>query len=348
MAHKIELPHDQVFSTVSREWHGLANLVESIDRETISPILFPIVEGDLTVSLDGESVKLEDKAIVADYRFRSDLDGHAKIKPLSVMGKDYRVITNQEIFDAVMAAIETENLDAKIVTAGTLRGGKSFFISLNQDNQNGIDMTGTGDKWDFHINLLTSHDGVDCLNAYLCGFRTVCWNTARWGCDSADVKAKIYHTKNASLQLKSLPELLQAMKNKQEDLCQKIVYLSGIDISLEKAEQILKGYYFNQVPDNDIKLSTRTSNNIKGVLDLFQRGQGNNGKSLYDLMNGFTEYYTSGEGTGKGIKTTQADRKFRSEVGGAADHKEQFINLLMDSNMRNELLEAGEKVVLAG
>jgi hypothetical protein len=341
MAHKIQLPYDQVYSRVSREWHGLANLIEGeITEETLKPVLFPIVEGEVSVNVDGEKIIMPDKAIVADYRHRCDLDDKQKFLPLSVMGKDYYVIDNRSIFNVVKEAIKDHGLDAEIVTAGTVRGGKSFFISLQQDKNS--ETFKNGDKWEFYISANSSHDGVDALIWYLCGFRTVCWNTLRWGCDAADTKTTIFHKKNAKLQMDALPEILVAMRNQQTEIVQALTYLAGIQCNIEKAGRIVSGYY-SKLLNGQKELSVVTSNAVRGIIDLFQTGQGNRGETMYDLINGVTDYYTNSKGVGKG---DLASRQFRSNFGSAAEHKERFMGLIADQGSREELEEIGAGTAL--
>lgn len=341
MAHKIEQPYDQVYSRVSREWHGMANLVNIINEETIKPILFPIIEGDITISIDGESVKMTDKAIVADYRYRDDIPLGERIRGLSTMGKDYCVIDNRSIFNCVNQAINDHGLDAEIITAGSVRSGKSFFLSLQQSDASKEILK--GDNWDFYLNLTTSHDGVDALLAYVCGFRTVCWNTLRAGVDSSDSKVSIYHKKNAALQMNSLPEILLAMRNQQTEMIEALCYLAGITCSVEKAIRITAGY-LSRLQDGNTEFSVRSSGVVNDIVTTFQRGMGNRGETMYDLLNGVTEYYTSGKGTGQ--KSNLADRAFKANFGSAAEHKERFTELLFDKNSRQELEDLGSKVVL--
>ena len=341
MAHKIKKPYDKVFSIISREWHQLADLVKVINREVLKPILFPIVEGKITISLEGEEVTLEDqKALVADYRHREDIPEGKRIQPLSVMGKDYAVIDNAKSFALVEEAI-ANGLDAKIVTAGTVRAGKSFFLSLQQDDSSYEFKN--GDRWDFTLSIATSHDGTDSWNFYGSGFRTVCWNTLRASLDAADTKAKIFHTKNANLQLERMPEIIMAFRNQQQEIIEALTYLAGIKCDIVKAERIVSGY-FSQLQSGEQKFSARTSNAVRDIATLFVRGKGNRGETLYDLLNGVTEYYTHGNGTGK--TASVETRLFRSEFGTAAEHKERFMELVSNSDSREELEQLGSLVTL--
>jgi hypothetical protein len=343
MAHRIELPHDAVFSTIGREWHGLARPVELINAQVVSDILPQIREGTITLSLDGASVTLDDqKALVADYRHRTDIGpGEPKLKPLSVMGSGYHVIDNATSLAVVEAAIRDHGLDAEIVTAGTVRGGKSFFLSLRQ-KQADVDVR-PSDKWDFHLSLVTSHDGTDAWTFYTSSFRVVCWNTLRASLDNTSQSVSVRHRSGAALALQRMPEIILAFRNQQHDMVEGLAYLAGIKCSTEQATRLVRGYYAEQAQTK--RLSTRTVNAVEETLTLFNRGRGNRGETLYDLLNGFTEYFTHGSGVGR--TGTTADRKFRSEFGAAAEHKTRVFDVLRDSEKREALAFTGSEVTYA-
>jgi hypothetical protein len=342
--HLIDEQVDRVYSKVSREWHGKAIVTGELNADSLSEIMPPIVEGEITVQIDGNAVSLDSKkAIVADYRFRSDIPQDEQLVPLSIMGKDYRVIENREVFNAAQNAIENFGLDAEIVTAGTVRRGRSFFMSLQQRKSEEFEIR-EGDKWEFYLNLATSHDGTDALVSTICGFRQVCWNTVRASIDSSDVKVKIMHTKNADMQLDALPEILVAMRNKQTDMIEALAHLAGIKCDIVRARRIVSGY-FSRLQNGNTEFATRTSNNVDGILSTFRTGKGNRGETLYDLVNGVTEFYTHGDGIGK--TGSAMTKTFRSEFGSAAEHKERFLNLVRDSNRRESLEELGARVTLS-
>ena len=48
---------------------------------------------------------------------------------------------------------------------------------------------------------------------------------------------------------------------------------------------------------------------------------------MYDVLNGATEFWTSGEGVGK--TTTQGRKAFSSEFGTGADRKQEFSRYLI-------------------
>jgi len=91
------------------------------------------------------------------------------------------------------------------------------------------------------------------------------------------------------------------------------------------------------------KLSTRSLNAANSIADLFANGKGNNGKTLYDLANGATEYWTHGDGVGR--KADDITKSYKSEFGMAADHKSRFIELLADEDRRKTAKEMGKEAL---
>ena len=67
------------------------------------------------------------------------------------------------------------------------------------------------------------------------------------------------------------------------------------------------------------------------------------GRNLYDLANGATEYWTSGEGVGR--TGSVASQVYRSQLGSAADHKRRFIGMLSDEETRSTMATRGREAV---
>jgi len=341
MAHCIELPWDQVYSIEGTEWHRIARHVDAISKDTIKEILFPVVQSPLFVNLDGRQVNLENhKVLVADYRkIRSDLPEGEELVPLHIPKTSYEVIDNELIWETLEAGLK--DCDAKITSAGTLEKGRKFFISADIGSS---EMIINKDKFKFYMNMISSHDGTISLYGYDSSTRIVCMNTLRSSMSaSGEVGFKVYHTKGASLAMKNLPDLINAILMGRADLKQVMEYLATHKCDNNDAIAMAAGYFAMET--GEAKLSTRSWNAAQEISVLFSRGMGNAGKSLYDLANGATEYWTSGAGTGKG-DTSDAKRVYRSSIGSAAEHKERFINRLADETTRQQMKELGRESVL--
>ena len=340
MSHGIEQPHDVVLSTEGSEWHKLAQHVEAIGETEVSPLLFPIIESPAFIEVDGNRTMLENyKVLCADHRgLRPEIPEAELIKPLHIPRSSYQVIDNRATWEAMKKSLD--GIDAKITSVGTLEGGRKFFISTSIGD---AEQVINRDKFRFNLNFITSHDGTVAMNTYDSSIRIVCMNTFKWSQSAAgEVGFKIYHTKNADLAMHGLPELVNAVLLGRTELREVMEYLASCHVDANDALAMAAGYFASET--GSVKLSTRSWNAAEGIVNLFKNGVGNFGRSLYDLANGATEYWTSGDGTGK-AGATNAQRVYRSEMGSAADHKSAFVKSLANDGERNRLLELGREAV---
>lgn len=344
MAHCIEI-NDRMFSTKDQAlaWHGLDIQVDEITCETIRPILFDIIEGEIAIPLDGEMVKMAGhKALIADYRKAKagmDLkDGEELLLPLHIPREGYKVISNREILDVATEALK--DVDAKITSAMSLENGKKFALSVNL----GEDVLKVNnDEIHAHLNFISSHDGTMNLKAYDSTVRIVCMNTLRWSLEAAgEVGFTIRHTKNAELALTNLPELVNSILKGRVQFKEVMEYLATCKVDSNEALAMAAGYFATETGN---KLSTRSYNAATAIVDLFANGKGNNGRNLYDLVNGATQYWTSGDGVGR--KSDSMTRLYKAEFGQAAEHKNRFVQLLSDEEERSKAKEIGKEALAA-
>ncbi len=350
MSHGIILPVDMVFSTEGTEWHGLATVVDKITKETVSPILFDILTGKIVVSVAGEMVEMgRHKALVADYRFRKEefegTDYEGGLVPLNIPRASYREISNLEVFTTMTKALR--DLDVKVTSAGTLEAGKKFFLSAKLGNND--EFTVNGDKMLATVNFITSHDGTLAFEAYDSMTRIVCMNTLRASRSAAgEVGFKVYHSAGADLAMSNVGELLNALIAGRKEFKTSMKYLASIALSKKDAELITAGYFVSQTGKEE--LAPRSVNAVQEIVRLYANGAGNKGQSLYDLLNGATEYWTFGEGTGKEGKASKANKAaklYKANYASAADHKDRFANFLMSEETIAEFKRLGKKAVMA-
>jgi hypothetical protein len=258
----------------------------------------------------------------------------------------YKVINNREVIDCMKASFA--GLDVKITTAGTLEGAKKFFVSVDIGDS---DLIINKDNFKAYVNFITGHDGTLAMTAYDSLVRIVCMNTLIASRQAAgEAGFSVYHTKNADLAMKNLPELFNAILKGRANLKEVMEYLDGNKCDHNDALAMAAGYFCLET--DKAELSTRAMNAAQGIATLFSRGIGNKGETLYDLANGATEYWTSGEGTGstkvdrhgKPV-TSLADRTYRSQMGSAATHKESFVAMLANDDRRKEALTLGKQAL---
>lgn len=340
--HGIVKPIDVVLSTESAEWHGLADKVETIGAKEVAPLLFPITEGKIIVEIDGAKVSMGNhKALVADFRnVRPDLIGDEStsegLVPLHIPKKRYRPILNGELWAAMEKSLR--DIHAKVTTVGTFEAAKKFFISVKLDAENKF--TVNGDKFLANLNFITSHDGTLGVKAYDSTVRIVCMNTLRASLSAqGDVGFNVFHTSGADTAMQNLGELVNEVLAGRGKFRTDMEYLASKPIDAQKARMVTLGY-FVRTTDSD-ELSTRAINAADEIALLFVRGAGNKGKTLYDLLNGATEYWTNGNGTGK--TASVGEKIYRANFAEAADHKDRFFNFLMNPDTVESLFQAGKR-----
>ncbi len=339
---------DLVYSVEGTEWHGLAKQVDAISDVEFDTLSHDIIESPVTCQVEGQTIALPNhKILVADLRkSRPDLDADKQFAPLHVPKNGYKVINNREVIECMKESFA--GLDVKITTAGTLEGAKKFFVSVDIGDS---DLIINKDNFKAYVNFITGHDGTLAMTAYDSVIRIVCMNTLIASRQAAgEAGFSVYHTKNADLAMKNLPELFNAILKGRANLKEVMEYLESNKCDANDALAMACGYFCLET--DKAELSTRAMNAAQGIVTLFSRGIGNKGETLYDLANGATEYWTSGDGTGsrkftrngKPV-TSAADRAYRSQMGSAATHKEAFVAMLANDDRRKDALRLGKQAL---
>ncbi len=340
MAHEIEI-NDSVFSIEGTEWHGLAQHVETIDKETVAQgVFFPIIESPVSVQLEGENYVFTDhKILMADLRGREN-PSH-KILPLHTPKVGYSPIENERVFDMVQNALD--KVGFKISTVGTLGDCKRFFMSVELDNVS--EMTVNGEKFQSFLNFVTSHDGTLSLQAYDSNIRIVCQNTlnaSQW--HKGDLRLHVKHTKNASDSISNMEKTLSMIVTGREKFIVDMSFLASLDADYFQAQNFVAGY-FAQATNARGELSTRSKNAVEEIVNLYRNGKGNSGKTFYDVLNGATEYFTHGSGTGQ--NASQRQKVVAGLFGSASNHKQAIATALVDDKERNKLITLGQSLAIA-
>jgi hypothetical protein len=349
MADQIDDKYDRVYSVEGPEWHGKAIQTEVIGEEEFETLSHTIREVPLNPEIDGVIVPFENhKLLVADVSSsRPDIveaNPSDRFVPLHIPKSRYGVIDNRAVIECMKKSFK--DLGVRITTAGTLECLKKFFVSVDIGD---CEQIINRDQFKCYVNFITSHDGTMAMDAYDSIIRIVCMNTliaSREAAGNAGFKA--YHTPNAQFAMDNLAELFNAILKGRANLREVMEYLADHKCDANEALAMAAGYFCLETQEEEI--GTRSYNAATGIANLFANGLGNHGRSLYDLANGATEFWTHAGGVtsfdSKGkAKSTGAQRAYRSQFGSASLHKEKFVALLANEDRRAEALELGNKAV---
>lgn len=94
-------------------------------------------------------------------------------KPLGVVAPSYKVVDNVDAFAFADAIVESG--EAKYETAGSLRGGKIVFLSMEMPKT--VKVAGDDGTMKPYLLVANGHDGTMALRAVVTLIRTVCMNT---------------------------------------------------------------------------------------------------------------------------------------------------------------------------
>jgi phage/plasmid-like protein (TIGR03299 family) len=145
-----------------------------------------------------------------------------------------------------------------------------------------------GDSVKKYIVLSNTHDGSGALQAFFSNVRVICQNTLNMALKAAGKDGlKIRHTMNAKAKMEEAAKLMKKANEYQQEFLGLANTLANTPFTLDQMVSLSK----ELMPQReDTKVTTRGDNNREQLVHLFERGQGNAGKSLWDAYNAVTEY----------------------------------------------------------
>ena len=201
MAHDLETWSDGTASFVSARqhaWHRLG---------TVLPAEFDAAQAMSLARLGGWNVRtmaLQTAPVLSDDGVFGALpvpDQFATVRTnpvgggldvLGVVGRGYAVIQNEEHADLLNRVADEGG--AVFETAGSLRGGRSVFLSMKLPRT--MDIGGV-DPVDLYLIALNSHDGTSAFRLLVSPVRVVCANTQALAVRRAQSSFSIRHTSGA-------------------------------------------------------------------------------------------------------------------------------------------------------
>ena len=299
----------------SKPWHGKGIPVDGAmtSKEAIKPIDFEVAKRPVFTSIKDSYLSIPEHVAVV----RTDNE-----KPLAIVGKNYEVIQNREAFEFLDGIVGAGR--AVYETAGALGAGEKVFIQLRlPDNIEFL----TADKKQEVINqyLLCSntHDGTGVIRLRFTPVRVVCQNTLNAALNgTCKSEVRIRHTKSAKAKLDQAAEVLGIVKNTADNTKEIFVRMSQKFVTPED----IKTYLEKLLPvDKDAIRTTRRDNIVSVMEKLVMTGKGNDGKTVWDLYNGVTEYVDH-----HCVVKGENDRWENATFGAGFARKEAAFNLALE------------------
>ena len=349
MAHEIDTGFDEVVSRRGTEWHGLAKhepdeitfeksgLTFRVDE---TPIYF-VEKNDRSRSGIGGKIIDGWKGLTAvryvyedglfrDHRLRQTRDS-GKTSFLGVVKDSYKPIQNVEIWETVERGLRHVRKDAwNVATSGSIQGGKRVFVSVKLEESE-WELSG-GDKYRSYLSFTSGHDGTLALEAGLSGTRNVCSNTFHAHLEEKrDVARKVVHSGAVNRKLLDMAESVRRFAETNTRVKGTLEGMRARPVSEDDARRFAVGYFdkWSRFGEPD-ELAEK-------VFDAFKNGKGNEGKTRYDLYNGFTDYYTH-----DGYDSNPWKKFASSEFGWRAQRKAHLFDVLASDRETDGYVEKGK------
>lgn len=186
---------------------------------------------------------------------------------LGVVGKDYQVVQNSELFDFLDTAVGVGEL--KYVKAGMLREGDRVWVQAELPGT--MRVGGTDDEIKKYILCHTSHDGSSAVRVMVTPIRLWCQNQLLNAIRNAESSFSIRHTRTAQERLNDTFRAI-TMANQTFSNLQKS-YDRMLDHKMTEREAM--NFFETLVPDNpEATHTTRTENVRNQIMLLYHAGAG--------------------------------------------------------------------------
>ena len=328
MSHEISERDVQV--GIKQAWHGLTQIEEKITADNCR-ILYPMSIQQMYYkdAESGEYIEGNGRQIV------SMDDGLPVGRPV---GKDYEMIDNRKVWDTLMEGLA--GTKHQIVSCGSVKERSLGFISVKLDEN----FVAAGRETESTLNMQWGHGGNSSV-VYRTGTTViVCWNTYQAAQRESKAKYKVRHSGNANMD--ALAKAIDAHVGVTAEFKRAMDEFHSIDVTFDKARKIYAGFIGGQawrkeIPDTK-NGATRFLNTVNEMTSLFETGKGNKGKTMADVFNGATDYYSHVAGS-----SDKWQQFISSEFGVGNNRKQEFYDVLSDETELHKAVNRGEVILTA-
>ena len=281
MAHELVVVNGKAAMAFVGEtpWHGLGQeLTDNASIETwkqeagfdwdinSSPVQYKV--GDGSFNFNGKTVL-----------HRSDNGA-----PLSIVSNDYKIVQPAEVLEFFRDLVGAAGM--KLNTAGVLFGGRRFWAMAETNNWGVLN---GNDAIKGNLLLTTSCDLSTPSIATFCAERVVCNNTLRVALDENNSgRVRVSHSRQ--FDQKEIKAKLGLINESWETFMEKCTNLSQYEISVKKAND----FVFDLVSDKNRAVDKQkysVEDTMVSIMNKFKNGMGNEGKTMWDVVNAVTEHY---------------------------------------------------------
>ncbi len=255
---------------------------------------------------------------------------------MGVVGPDYQVIQNVQMFNFLDALTTGEHKVAKWESAGSLRGGKQVWALLNLVESDII--VGKNDRVLPYLLITNAHDGSAACRVIPTTVRVVCWNTLNVAVAGqfSDLVVTIRHTGDTERKLEEAKLILAEAGERFGAFAIMANTMRETEVKQDSFAEIIETLFPAPNPE-DVTQSKLTR--IKNNRDLFANavkeevlllGPGNP-LDYWTLLNGITRYADHAKQVNKGSRSIDEARFESNMLGGGDKFKQEATKVLLQA-----------------
>jgi len=305
MAHEIESNDQIILGSNTVAWHGLGKVFAGL----LSPMRC-FAEGVGARNMEQLPVYTADGLRIDGYKTIVGNYSNGARTGLSIVGDDYGLVSDEDTFKTLEGVYGSS---ACIETAGTLNNGRRIWVLANGTKWKvGSDVIKSYDLW------INRHDGSGCFELHRTNTRVVCANTWKTAIGAnRDRVFGVRHTTHVNDNIMAAIVLLNGVDKAEAIEREKTQRMASLEMSLAEVSAFvgkLTGF-----DTQDLQSSTRAKNQYHSIVNLFNYGTGNTGKTRWDAFNAVTEYVDHSRTIRVSNGRDKTEVRFESSVLGSGD-----------------------------
>jgi len=230
-------------------------------------------------------------------------------KVLGIVGDDYEVLANSDLKKLIQPLVDEQVLT--VTNQGYLNHGKKVFIQAEVAG----DYEVAGFKHKGLITLLNSHDGTTKVAVGPTCVRVICSNS--FALAMTQLGERFRHSAGVTEKVLSSQAVVNFVNDAMEAYSKRVETLSTTPCSAGQFQQVIE-----EVTGKDIK-NVRESV-VSTLNNLFYNGKGNEGKTMADAFNAWTEFASHH------ARKTTSGNFFYSQFGAGATANKKAMAVLTE------------------
>jgi hypothetical protein len=302
-------------------WHGLEEAIPGpiVSKEQIPFVAYPVAKRDLLLPAGYQLSSTNCSQMIVGYRPESPII-------IATCSPEYQVIGNDIIFEKALEAFTKAGIPVDLSFCLTMDNGKKYSYAFAVKGSEEFNAA-NGDLTKLFIIVTGSHDKTMGVQIFGSLTRVVCNNTLQMALrgEKKGINHTFFHNQKGVADFQHLPQLVDSIFRDGQRYQALTEQMGNFSLAQYDAFYIASAILANGAKE----ISTQVYNAANGIAYLFKHGKGNKGVSFYDLLNGVTEFYTTGDGSGK--KVTAWAKAISADYGNAAEKKVQFLQKFQTS-----------------